>query len=81
MVNVKNIFLYFSRNFVLAAFGWMLCEGIIIYVQLVNVYSGLGLGGNYLRVFCSIGWGKLYIQPGHHMSPMFGYSYASSVTV
>lgn len=50
-----SILLYF---FVLALFGWMLCEGIIIYFQLVNVYSGLGLGGKHMRAFFVIGWGK-----------------------
>ena len=51
-----SILLYF---FVLAVFGWMLCEGIIIYLQLVNVYTGLGLGGRHLKVFYIIGWGEL----------------------
>ncbi|XP_028410420.1 CD97 antigen-like [Dendronephthya gigantea] len=49
-----SILLYFS---VLALFGWMLCEGIIIYFQLVNVYSGLGLGGKHMKAFYVIGWG------------------------
>ncbi|XP_028402491.1 adhesion G protein-coupled receptor L3-like [Dendronephthya gigantea] len=49
-----SILLYF---FVLAAFGWMLCEGAIIYLQLVNVYTGLGLGGRHMKVFYIIGWG------------------------
>ncbi|CAB4044798.1 adhesion G- coupled receptor D1-like, partial [Paramuricea clavata] len=48
-----SILLYF---FVLALFGWMLCEGIIIYLQLVKVFSGLGLGGKHLKGFCLIGW-------------------------
>ena len=51
-----SILLYF---FVLAVFGWMLCEGIIIYFQLVDVYSGLSLGEEHLKFFCVIGWGKL----------------------
>ena len=50
-----SILLYF---FVLAVFGWMLCEGIVIYLQLVNVYTGLGLGGRHLKSFYIIGWGK-----------------------
>ena len=49
-----SILLYF---FVLAVFGWMSCEGMIIYLQLVNVYSGLGLGETHLRIFYVIGWG------------------------
>ncbi|CAB3980610.1 adhesion G- coupled receptor D1-like [Paramuricea clavata] len=49
-----SILLYF---FVLAVFGWMLCEGVIIYLQLVNVYTGLSLGGKHLKVFYVIGWG------------------------
>ena len=49
--------LYF---FVLAVFGWMLCEGIIVYLQFVNVYTGLGLGGKHLKVFYVIGWGELF---------------------
>ncbi|CAB4014871.1 adhesion G -coupled receptor L2-like [Paramuricea clavata] len=50
-----SVLLYF---FVLALFGWMLCEGIIIYLQLVKVFSGLGLGGKHLKGFYIIGWGK-----------------------
>ena len=57
-----SILLYF---FVLAVFGWMLCEGIIIYLQLVNVYTGLGLGGRHLKVFYVIGWGKSYKHDTH----------------
>ena len=38
----------------------MLCEGIIVYLQLVNVYTGLGLGGKHLKVFYVIGWGELF---------------------
>lgn len=38
----------------------MLCEGIVIYLQLVNVYTGLALGGRHLKMFFLIGWGKLY---------------------
>ncbi|XP_028400846.1 fibrillin-3-like [Dendronephthya gigantea] len=49
-----SILLYLS---VLALFGWMLCEGIVIYLQLVNVYAGLSLGGKYMKTFYSIGWG------------------------
>ncbi|XP_028410400.1 adhesion G-protein coupled receptor D1-like, partial [Dendronephthya gigantea] len=30
---------------------------IIIYLQLVNVYSGLALGGKHLKAFYVIGWG------------------------
>ncbi|XP_028410398.1 adhesion G protein-coupled receptor L3-like [Dendronephthya gigantea] len=51
---VISILLYF---FILAIFGWMFCEGIIIYLQLVNVYSGLALGGKHLKAFYVIGWG------------------------
>ncbi|XP_028401048.1 adhesion G protein-coupled receptor L2-like [Dendronephthya gigantea] len=51
---VISILLYFS---ILAIFGWMFCEGIIIYLQLVNVYSGLALGGKHLKAFYVIGWG------------------------
>ena len=51
-----SILLYF---FVLAVFGWMLCEGMIIYLQLVDVYTGLALGGRHLKGFYLIGWGKL----------------------
>jgi hypothetical protein len=43
----------------------MLCEGIIIYFQLVDVYTGLGLGGRHLKVFYVIGWGKLYQPAGY----------------
>ncbi|XP_028410393.1 adhesion G protein-coupled receptor E1-like [Dendronephthya gigantea] len=49
-----SILLYLS---VLALFGWMLCEGIVIYLQLVNVYAGLSLGGKYMKTFYAIGWG------------------------
>ncbi|CAB4006818.1 adhesion G- coupled receptor D1-like isoform X1 [Paramuricea clavata] len=35
----------------------MLCEGIIIYFQLVKVFSGMGLGGKHLKRFYVIGWG------------------------
>jgi hypothetical protein len=47
--------LYF---FILVVFGWMLCEGIVIYLQLVSVYAGLGLGGRHMKYFYVIGWGK-----------------------
>ncbi|XP_028410401.1 latrophilin-like protein LAT-2 [Dendronephthya gigantea] len=51
---VISILLYF---FILAIFCWMFCEGFIIYLQLVNVYSGLALGGKHLKAFYAIGWG------------------------
>ncbi|XP_028410397.1 latrophilin-like protein LAT-2 [Dendronephthya gigantea] len=51
---VISILLYF---FILTIFGWMFCEGIVIYLQLVNVYSGLALGGKHLKAFYVIGWG------------------------
>ncbi|XP_028410418.1 adhesion G protein-coupled receptor E2-like isoform X2 [Dendronephthya gigantea] len=49
-----SILLYF---FVLSLFGWMLCEGIVMYFQLVNVFTGLGMGGKHMRAFYAIGWG------------------------
>ncbi|XP_028401049.1 adhesion G-protein coupled receptor D1-like [Dendronephthya gigantea] len=51
---VTSILLYFS---VLASFGWMLCEGVVIHRQLVNVYASLSLGGKYMKAFYAIGWG------------------------
>ncbi|XP_028410387.1 CD97 antigen-like [Dendronephthya gigantea] len=49
-----SILLYF---FVLSLFGWMLCEGIVMYFQLVNVFTGLGMGGKHMKAFYAIGWG------------------------
>ncbi|XP_028410421.1 CD97 antigen-like [Dendronephthya gigantea] len=49
-----SMLLYF---FVLSLFGWMLCEGIVVYLQLVNVFTGLSLGGKHLKSFYVIGWG------------------------
>ncbi|XP_028410433.1 adhesion G-protein coupled receptor D1-like [Dendronephthya gigantea] len=51
---VTSILLYFSA---LALFGWMLCEAIVIHLQLVKLYAGLRLGGKYMKAFYAIGWG------------------------
>ncbi|XP_028412665.1 adhesion G protein-coupled receptor L1-like [Dendronephthya gigantea] len=49
-----SILLYLS---VLALFGWMLCQGIVIYLKLTHVYGSLNLGGRYMKTFYAIGWG------------------------
>ena len=41
----------------LAAFCWMLCEGVLIYLLLVKVF-----GANdrkWIYIFSALGWGKL----------------------
>ena len=58
---------YFQQNFckavaallhffVLSAFGWMLCEGILLYILLIRVFDGVG--GKHWKIFNFIGWGK-----------------------
>ncbi|XP_028401051.1 adhesion G-protein coupled receptor D1-like [Dendronephthya gigantea] len=49
-----SLLLYF---FILALFGWMLCEGIVIYLKMVNVYASLALGGKHMQAFYVVGWG------------------------
>ncbi|CAB4021159.1 adhesion G- coupled receptor D1-like [Paramuricea clavata] len=41
--------------FVLSAFGWMLCEGILLYILLVKVFQGVR--GKHWKIFNFIGWG------------------------
>ncbi|XP_028412672.1 CD97 antigen-like [Dendronephthya gigantea] len=49
-----SILLYLS---VLALFGWMLCQGIVIYLKLMHVYASMNLSGRYMKAFYAIGWG------------------------
>ncbi|XP_028410339.1 adhesion G protein-coupled receptor E2-like isoform X2 [Dendronephthya gigantea] len=51
---VSSTFLYL---FVLVLFGLMLCEGIMIYLRLTNVYFVSGWGGKYLKAFYAFCWG------------------------
>lgn len=44
--------------FVLAAFGWMLCEGILLYILLIRVFDGVR--GKHWKIFNFIGWGKWF---------------------
>ncbi len=66
MFNFIFIF-YFEQNFckavaallhffVLSAFGWMLCEGILLYILLIRVFDGVR--GKHWKIFNFIGWGK-----------------------
>ncbi|CAB4008983.1 adhesion G- coupled receptor D1-like, partial [Paramuricea clavata] len=41
--------------FVLSAFGWMLCEGILLYILLIRVFDGVR--GKHWKIFYFIGWG------------------------
>ncbi|CAB4005878.1 adhesion G -coupled receptor L3-like [Paramuricea clavata] len=41
--------------FVLSAFGWMLCEGILLYFLLIRVFDGVR--GKHWKIFNFIGWG------------------------
>ncbi|XP_028402439.1 uncharacterized protein LOC114525371 isoform X2 [Dendronephthya gigantea] len=41
--------------FVLSAFGWMLCEGILLYILLIRVFDGVR--GKHWKIFNFIGWG------------------------
>ncbi|CAB4005879.1 adhesion G -coupled receptor L3-like, partial [Paramuricea clavata] len=41
--------------FVLSAFGWMLCEGILLYFLLIRVFEGVR--GKHWKIFNFIGWG------------------------
>ena len=45
--------------FVLSVFGWMLCEGILLYILLIRVFDGVR--GRLWKIFNLIGWGKLDI--------------------
>ncbi|CAB4041883.1 Adhesion G- coupled receptor D1, partial [Paramuricea clavata] len=40
--------------FVLSAFGWMLCEGILLYILLIRVFDGVR--GKHWKIFYFIGW-------------------------
>ncbi|CAB4010984.1 Brain-specific angiogenesis inhibitor 3, partial [Paramuricea clavata] len=41
--------------FVLSAFGWMLCEGILLHILLIRVFDGVR--GKHWKIFNFIGWG------------------------
>ncbi|CAB4016253.1 adhesion G- coupled receptor D1-like [Paramuricea clavata] len=45
----------FLHFFVLSAFGWMLCEGILLYILLIKVFDGVL--GKHWKMFNFIGWG------------------------
>ena len=42
--------------FVLSAFGWMLCEGILLYIFFIRVFDGVR--GKHWKIFNMIGWGE-----------------------
>ena len=45
--------------FVLSAFGWMLCEGILLYILLIKIFDGFR--GRHWKIFNFIGWGKYFL--------------------
>ncbi|XP_046858708.1 adhesion G-protein coupled receptor D1-like [Xenia sp. Carnegie-2017] len=46
------VFLHF---FLLSAFGWMLCEGILLYILLIRIFYCVH--GKHIKIFSFIGWG------------------------
>ncbi|XP_046858696.1 uncharacterized protein LOC124452154 [Xenia sp. Carnegie-2017] len=45
--------------FLLSAFGWMLCEGILLYTLLIRIFNSIH--GKHIKIFNIIGWGSDFL--------------------
>ena len=60
-----NVVTALIQYFLLAAFCWMMCEGIMLYLMLVVVFTTLSKKWWF---FLLLGWGQYYLTLNIHIS-------------
>ncbi|XP_046863918.1 neurogenic locus notch homolog protein 1-like isoform X8 [Xenia sp. Carnegie-2017] len=61
--------------FLLSVFGWMLCEGILLYIMLIRIFDGVR--GKHWKIFNLIGWGVPLIIVSISLGATRGKGYGS----